>query len=241
MPVPVSGPPPSDVAKGRVKVRAVRARGERFDPRFFEADPRFWPVARAASCFVNHTTWPRPEEYSDAFAGRPHPVRFVSDPPNQRRRGPVDFAKTYDGRIEKGEVPTRPGMWHDFLNALVWATFPRAKAALHRRQHLLFRGWAEPGAARLPNARTREQDALALVDEGGIVVLDGSNGSRTVTFGHALFEGLVHGTPAMIARAVPLSIPRLPAAETLLEVVDGLLAARLAEPMLPEELPRARF
>ena len=81
-------------------------------------------------------------------------------------------------------------MWHDFMNALVWATFPRAKAALHRQQHALYQAWATPGATRLPNARTREQDGLALVDEGGVVILASNAGDLVVPFGHALFEGI---------------------------------------------------
>ena len=91
-------------------------------------------------------------------------------------------------------------MWHDFLNALVWATFPRAKLALHRRQHAAIERWIPPGATQLPNARTREQDALALVDEGGVLLCE----DRTFFFGHALFEGLVFGQPAMISRGVAL-------------------------------------
>jgi len=64
-------------------------------------------------------------------------------------------------------VPTRPGSWHDLMNALVWATFPRAKRALHERQHRLVVPAAPAESARRP----RELDALALLDEGGVVVL----------------------------------------------------------------------
>jgi hypothetical protein len=40
----------------------------------------------------------------------------------------------YEARIwARGEVATRPGNWHDFFNALVWLTFPLAKAALNAR------------------------------------------------------------------------------------------------------------
>jgi hypothetical protein len=221
-----------------IKVRDLRARGEHFDARFFERDARFWPIAAAARAFADRTTWPPPEEYGAAFGAAPHAVRFVSDPPSKRRRGPVDFARTYDGRIERGEVPTRPGTWHDFMNALVWATFPRAKAALHHSQHVLFQGWAQAGASRLPNARTREQDALALVDEGGLVVLTAGAASRTVPFGHALFEGLVHRTPAMIARAVVFPVGQLPEDDAVVRVADELLAGRVARHLVPEELPR---
>jgi hypothetical protein len=40
----------------------------------------------------------------------------------------------YEMRIwARGEVVTRPDNWHDFFNALVWCTFPLAKAALNAR------------------------------------------------------------------------------------------------------------
>ncbi len=82
---------------------------------------------------------------------------------------------------------------------------------------------------KLPNARTRELDALALVDEGGVLeVVDGS--AAPLIFGHALYEGLVLGTRAMIARTIVL-----PGA---FERADELLAARLGEPLVPEHLPR---
>ncbi len=78
--------------------------------------------------------------------------------------------------------------------------------------------------ARLPNARTRELDALALIDEGGVLVRDDG---ACIVFGHAIYEGLVLHVPAMIARGVPLAA-----------LTDDALAARLAEPLTPEVLPR---
>jgi hypothetical protein len=83
---------------------------------------------------------------------------------------------------------------------------------------------------------------LALVDEGGVVVLRAPAEERAVPFGHALFEGLVHGTRSMIARALVLEVPMLPSSEeAVLEVADEGLAARLERPLLPEQLARVRF
>jgi hypothetical protein len=149
----------------------------------------------------------------------------------------VQRAELYDAVIvQRRAVPTRARMWHDYLNALVWATFPRAKLALHRRQHLAIERWIPEGALQLPNARTREMDALALIDEGGVLVL----GEHAILFGHALFEGLVLGQPAMVARSVVLdgAPPNVEASTT---VADGLLAAMLDDPtrfLSPDELPR---
>lgn len=208
-------------------LRKKRRDGAAFDPRFFERSALFAPIAEAAASFAECTDWPELEAIDRALAARAG-VRFVAAERRPRRqRGPVALGDLYDTRIARGEVPTRPRNWHDFLNALVWATFPRAKTALHARQHGAIRAWAfnESSVVRqLPNARTRELDALALVDEGGVLVAGG--GGRAV-FGHALYEGLVLGVPAMIARAVPVA-----------ELTDAALAARLAGPLSPEILPR---
>lgn len=227
-----------------MKLRVVRSRGEVFDSRFFERDPRFWSIAPAAQVFATYTDWPEPEDYVRAFRGREAPVTFVSTKPKTRRRREppaLDLAAMYDAQIVSGKVPTRPRCWHDFMNALVWATFPRSKQVLHARQHQLICAWIPPGATQLPNARTRAQDALALVDEGGVLLLSAGDEVLPVPLGHALFEGIVFQTPAMIARGVPLAVDVLPSRERATDMADELLAARLGAPMLPEELPRYSF
>jgi hypothetical protein len=212
-----------------VPLRRARLSAERFDARFFERDARFAPIAPVAASFVECTDFPEPDAIDRALSARAG-VRFVAARPRPRRqRGPVALDDLYDTRIVRGEVPTRRRNWHDFLNALVWATFPRAKAALHARQHRAVRAWAfaeSDVVRRLPNARTRELDALALIDEGGVILGAGEK----LAFGHALYEGLVLGVPAMIARAVELAAP-----------TDAALAARLAEPLAPEDLPREKM
>lgn len=229
------------------KLRLVRHERSRFEGRFFERHPQHWPIVHAAATFAEREDWPDPSEYGALFAGEP-PVRFERQPVKRRRpRGePVVRADLYDAMIVRRRiVPTRARMWHDYLNALVWATFPRAKLALHTRQHHAIERWLPEGATQLPNARTRELDALALVDEGGVIVLDCGSQQTTIIFGHALFEGLVFGQPAMIARAVVLDVrgreigPARGAAS--LQVADALLAEVLADEsrvVSPDELPR---
>ena len=229
------------------RLRLVRQERSDFDARFHERHEAFWPLARAASTFADRDDWPDVTEYTRTFEGEPA-VRFELAPARRRRpQGQVvDRSALYDAMIVRRRiVPTRPRMWHDYLNALVWATFPRAKLALHTRQHEAIERWIPPGATQLPNARTRELDALALVDEGGILVLDrGDAGTCSVVFGHALFEGLVLGQPAMIARAVVLDARSHDASEdarAIVRLADGLLASALGEEgriIAPDELPR---
>lgn len=241
--------PPEPSARDRgprwEKLRLVRHERAGFDGRFYERDPSHWPIARAASTFADRAEWPDPSEYGVAFAGE-GPVRFELAPARRRRPAgaPIERASLYDAVIVgRRVVPTRARMWHDYLNALVWATFPRAKLALHTRQHRAIERWIPEGATQLPNARTRELDALALVDEGGVLVLD--FGARTVPilFGHALFEGLVFGQPAMVARAVSIDArghePGGDAA--VLRLADALLSVTLEDErcvVSPDELAR---
>lgn len=220
----------------------------RFDGRFFEKDDRFWPLAPRARVFADRTDWPDISSY-DALLPAGVGVRFEEQTIVPRRRGHPQVRRPeelYDARIVRGEIPTRARSWHDYLNALVWATFPRAKAVLHARQHEVISRWlvdegaihADGTITTLPNARTREHDALALVDEGGIVVLRAER-ELPIVFGHALYEGMVMGTRAMIARGVEIPIASTDwDRHAALEAADEQLAARLAEPLLPEQLPR---
>ncbi len=224
-------------------LRSIRQKRSAFDPTFFERSALFAPIARGAAAFRETADWAPPEDYARAFDAEP-PIRFEPSSP-QRRRGrgtPIERDRMYDARITRERVvPTRPRCWHDFLNALVWAAFPRAKTALHARQHRAIEAWIPPDATRLPNARTRELDALALIDEGGVLVLEGGTTTSQLVFGHALYEGLVLEQRAMIARAVVLPVTVVPEAlEDAIALADASLAARLDDRthvLRPEELP----
>jgi hypothetical protein len=227
-----------------VAVRTATA----FDPRFVERSPLFWPLRRAASWLVELVDFPPAGALDRVFEGDP-PVHFVPATPRarRRRRGPLDPGALYDARITRDRcVPTRARSWHDVLNALVWGTFPRAKLTLHARQHRATSERIGGGARTLPPTRTREQDALALIDEGGVVVLASDTGAATAAlrgralqemiasgaaealiFGHAVYESLVFGVaPAAVAAVV---VPREDADGDLVREADGALARALAD------------
>jgi hypothetical protein len=166
-------------------------------------------------------------------------VRFELQPPQTRRRRRRDRNTRYDARIScEGVVPTRASNWHDFLNALVWATFPFAKRALHARQHRAIEARVDRESTRLPATRTRELDALAILDEGGVILVCDANRAgplpqrvhRAIVFGHAIYEGFVCGGPAITARSVVLDAHDSPAD-------DGELVAR-ADVELAQALAR---
>ncbi len=251
-----------------------------WDRSFFRKSALFWPIARPAAVLERFADWPAPEDLAAVFgvAEADAPVRFVratrpASPATPRPRGrrkpllPPDAR--YDARIAlERTVSTRPASWHDLLNALVWASFPRAKMALHARQHRMIAARLQDDL-RLPGARTREQDAVAMLDEGGVAVLcpragrdelraalasplprgsvdgDGTRvpaivargGACAVIFGHALYEGLVCGSPARVyGAAFAVEVETLPVNdEARVATADAALAA-----LLSREAPVAR-
>jgi hypothetical protein len=232
-----------------------------YDPRFVERSPLFAPLRRAARLLPEFDDFPPPSALDRVFDGEP-PVRFVQATPRARRhrRGPLDPSAMYDAKITlDGRVPTRDRSWHDLINALVWGTFPLAKRALHARQHRATTERIASGACTLPPTRTREQDALALVDEGGVVVLAShpatasaslrspgalremiaSGAAAAVIFGHAIYESLVFGiAPAAVAAVV---VARDSSECDLVREADALLARALEDEsrlLAPHELSR---
>jgi hypothetical protein len=174
--------------------------------------------------------FPSAEDLAKVFDAAP-PIRFVEAAPARRRREPVDPRHLYDGRVTlEGVVPTRARCWHDFMNALVWGTFPHAKRALHVRQYRAIAARVAPGDRSLPPVRTPELDALALVDEGGIAVLAtdpepvrealearrpgalraqiAAGAAEALVFGHAIYESLALGVAPAVAAALVIARDR---------------------------------
>jgi hypothetical protein len=233
-----------------------------YDPRWVERSPLFWPIERAARALARLEDFPPIAALDGVFEGEP-PVRFILATPRTRgrRRGALDLGAMYDARITRDRcVPTRDRSWHDLINALVWGTFPRAKGALHARQHRATTARVSPGARTLPPTRTREQDALALIDEGGIVVLASqpetasaalrgrpgalrgmiaSGAAEALIFGHAVYESLVLGVAPAAVAAVVVARDRTPG--DLIREADAMLSRALEDPSrfrTPEELCR---
>jgi hypothetical protein len=195
-----------------------------WDPSFFRRSPLFWAIAPAAEKLEGFTRWPEPEELSCLFDGEA-PVRFEPAAPRARRSRRLGASERYDALItERRVVPTRRGSWHDLLNALVWATFPRAKLALHARQHRAIT--SHLGAdLRLPGGRTRDQD------EGGVVLLHrGEEASSPIVFGHAIYERLVcDGGVRLWAAAVRAPIDEVPDEHgARIQLADATLQALLS-------------
>ena len=235
-------------------------------------------IATAAASLRDCAVWPSLATLDARIApqtvragGAAPGVRFVDDPGRSRRPrrgGERTLDSLYDGRIAlRREVPTRSTDWHDLLNALVWASFPRAKWQLSARQCRVHRARVGERFERLPPCRTPEQDALALLDEGAVLfVVDEARAAathravdesdcawlageardgamRVLLFGHAQHEHLVRGDRSARAGAVVLPVcgePRTMSHDALLDAADEALAALLGDPRCFAERPSAK-
>lgn len=94
------------------------------------------------------------------------PLRFVP-----QEYGKLPFEAQYEPRCYlKGEVPTRENNWHDLLNALVWLTFPLAKAAINERHYRALTEGEKGGCVAMSSQRGAVRDTNTLLDESGVIV-----------------------------------------------------------------------
>jgi Protein of unknown function (DUF3025) len=175
------------------------------DPRFAAVSDllRLWPAGALPSV----------AQLQDALGARlaDHDlcIGYAPSPPprGRRRKTSLDPLAIYEIRIaETGEIPTRPDNLHDVCNALSWAAFPRAKSALTRRIAALQRAQLAATGA-LPAARTREHDRLALLDEGGLLLIGKPGEAVGVVVGHALWQHAALGHRDSRAATVHLAAP----------------------------------
>ena len=154
-----------------------------WDPDFVERSPLFEPL-RAAMSELRTPHWPDCNDLNRAIAacgrsistGDGRLLRYVEQ---QLRQS--SFEDKYELRIYlRGEVQFRPCNWHDLFNALVWLTFPAAKAALNRRHYAELQSSRANGK---PN-RGAVQDTLTLFDEGGLIVASDDAALTALLTGH---------------------------------------------------------
>lgn len=161
-------------------------------------------------------------EYQGLSVQNGHALHFVA-----QEQGKLGFESQYEPRCYlSGEVQTRENNWHDLFNALVWLTFPKAKAAINTRhyQALLDRD------AHLGSQRGNVRDMATLFDESGVVavtskaVLSGllcdfkwkelfwlqreqiSQYMEFYVFGHGLYEKLLDPYVGLTAQGLVLQV-----------------------------------
>lgn len=216
----------------------------------------FEPLRMIAS-ELNTKDWPSLADLQRLVAAREAPIVTAGGAPLRlvaQGARPRRLEERYEARIYlTGELQVRPANWHDLLNALVWLTFPRAKAALNARHYqALVTGVASGALNRGP-----VQDALTLFDEGGVIVAASDAellglierfawkelfcGARTrlaqsmrfILFGHALYEKALAPFSGITGRGILLHVSAdffdspLPAQ---IATVDRIVAEQLADP-----------
>lgn len=181
------------------------------------------------------------------------PLRFVP-----QQRGKLSFEAQYEPRCYlTGEVQMRMHNLHDIFNALVWLTFPNAKAAINARHYraLTYEGIADRVAA--GSQRGAVRDVNTLLDESGVIVAYADAGLAGLLrdfkwkelfwqrreqlragmgfylFGHGLYEKALQPYVGMTGQGLLLAVaPEFfawPLAQRLAHL-DTLLAKHLADP-----------
>lgn len=232
----------------------------RWDASVWTRFPALASTAAAASGFAHHTDFPTCLELSALVRSyRSAGGAGLSFERQTKKKRVTSLAQAYDARIfHEGAIPTREGSWHDLFNALTWVSFPTAKRWVNARQYAAL---AEVFGARgtMPRSRTREQDALAMLDEGALLLVTTKASESalrgalfandqprvhaliaggevlTLVFGHALAEhtvsseSMVRGLPVVLPVAAG-SFERGPGSAELLRAVDEALAVELEGP-----------
>jgi len=177
------------------------------------------------------------------------PLRFVA-----QEYGKLPFEAQYEPRCYlRGEVPTREHNWHDLLNALVWLTFPAAKAAINARHYQVL----TDASGDTSSQRGAVRDMNTLFDESGVVVVC-SNAELAALlrdfrwkelfwqrrvqvqaemgfylFGHGLYEKALQPYIGLTGQGLLLAVEQeffaWPLAQRLAHL-DGLVAAYLHAP-----------
>ncbi|MCB1986614.1 MAG: DUF3025 domain-containing protein [Burkholderiales bacterium] len=205
-----------------------------WNPLFDRLSPAFEPFKPLTEAISSVKNWPtcldleslKHQTDNDLVTHSGMPVRFVP----QENAASNDFAQPYETRIYlTGMVATRSENWHDFFNALVWMTFPNAKAALN---YIHYQALVH-AFQRKTEGRGTLRDAATLFDESGVVVLSSQShliellrqhewkdvfwreretvlkSMRFIVFGHALYEKALNPYLGMTGKGVFFQVKAL--------------------------------
>ncbi|WP_051938100.1 DUF3025 domain-containing protein [Ferriphaselus sp. R-1] len=141
-----------------------------WQPQSLLASPLFaalWPVIRRMPA----DRFPALEDCNAQLAARQPAITVSRGLPIRcvpQAQGKQAFEAQYEPRCYlTGEVQTRADNWHDLLNALVWLTFPKAKAAINARH---YRALTVASAGEFSSQRGAVRDTNTLLDESGVIV-----------------------------------------------------------------------
>jgi hypothetical protein len=137
-----------------------------WDPAFPPLSPLFDSVRDVASRLGRRTSWPSLQDYQALLRSAPLPVCNASGKALEcvAQRSERASSRYENTVFLTGKLPTRTANWHDLFNVLVWACYPRTKAALNR---LHYEATVQRGE--FP-ARGKVRDRATLFDESGVVI-----------------------------------------------------------------------
>lgn len=224
--------------------------GQQWQSDFLQASPLFAPLCHAGFHLEKLKDWPDIEDLNDLLVNYFQPIKTVSERPVNfvsQDTSVGEFARRYEPRIYlAGEIQTRTKNWHDLFNALVWLTFPRAKATLNQ---LHYQALLQELQAK-ETCRGSLRDAATLFDESGVVVVSShdqlsqllrgfewktlfweqrailSSHMRFFIFGHGLYEKALSPYVGMTGKGVVLSVEDdffSESLQTQLMIIDGML------------------
>jgi len=208
-------------------------------------------------------SFPTLQDCNALLAKRQSPVTVQSGMPLcfvVHQSGKLKLEDQYEPRcFLRGEVATRPYNWHDLLNALVWLTFPKAKASINARHYDVL---VKQEIAASGSQRGAVRDVNTLIDESGMIVPYADTGLAGMLrgfkwkelfwqhrelvraqstrqamgfniFGHGLYEKALHPYIGMTGQGLLLEVELeyfgWPL-ERQLAHLDNLLADYLADP-----------
>lgn len=197
---------------------------------FLQTSLMFEPLREAGKSFSNFNHWPDIENLNQLNADsigkivtKSHKsIRFVP-----QAKATSEFVQQYEPRIYlTGEIQTRAHNWHDLFNALVWATYPRSKAALNQlHYHALLEERKHH-----QEKRSALRDAATLIDESGVIIVSSNDylikllknfawktlfwqqraavlaQMRFFLFGHGLYEKALHPYLGMTGKGILLHV-----------------------------------
>lgn len=209
--------------------------------------------------------WPSHAEYQALLDALPTPPETGNGARLQvvaQAGSPDQWQAGYEPRIYlTGELQTRSENWHDLFNLLVWAAFPKTKAALNQRHFELQQVRAVEGVAKQP--RNPAQDVLTQFDESGVIIAcarpelgdllqdfrwkelfwnrrsELRSGMACYLFGHGLMEKALDPYRGMTGKGVLLPVEPSFFSLTMPERIlwlDGVLAARVETLSRPADL-----
>lgn len=204
----------------------VRSYSNEWVSGFLQTSPMFEPLREAGKLFEKLDHWPEIESLNQLNTDQLRviatksgkQIRFVP-----QAKAKCEFVQQYEPRIYlTGEIHTRAHSWHDLFNALVWLTYPRAKAALNQlHYHALLEEREHNQEVRSPL-----RDAATLIDESGVIVVSSNDyliellknfawktlfwQQRTAMlvqmkfflFGHGLYEKALHPYLGMTGKGI---------------------------------------